>query len=219
MRYCLAAIAALSALCSRARAEVIAAPPVAAARASAPLPAELSETRLALTVNAPTGWLIGSLGASAYVRLGDHLAVRANIARYRNSGPAGQVVAGFTGNDGTGYGGDIFDVGIAAVWYPRRAWDGLFLEAGVLRRARDVYVWPETEEKTFTTSTEYGGRALIGWSWLIRDHVILAVAAGLSTGRESGHSSTTDYRGNTMTSSVNRRLTETEGYTRVGWAF
>jgi hypothetical protein len=75
---------------------------------------------------------------------------------------------------------DPANVGIAVVWYPRRAWDGLLLEAGVLRRARDVYVWPEFEEKTFTRSTEYAGRALIGWSWLIREHLFIAIAARLS---------------------------------------
>jgi len=218
MRHVVTVIAVVSAVCARAHAEPIAAPAVVAARVSVSMPAEDPGGRFALTVSGPTSWLIGALGASAYVRLGGHVTLRANIARYQSNGPAGPVAAALSGS-GTGYGGSIFDLGVSAILYPKGAWQGLFLEAGVLRRARDVYVWPEFEEKTFTNSTEVGGRALIGWSWLIGEHVVIAIAAGGSSGRESGHSTTTDYRGTAMTTPVHRRVKETEGYTRVGWVF
>ena len=130
--------------------------PVAAA-ASAPV-AETPSSPLALAVNAPLGWAIGSFGVSPSVRLGEHLAVRGNLARYKNGALLTGTVGAFTDNDGTGYGGTIFDVGIVGIWYPRRVWDGPLLEVGVLRRDRDVYVWPEFESQTFTRSTEYAGR-------------------------------------------------------------
>jgi hypothetical protein len=220
MRSFLSVLAVLSVLCPRARAEPAAAPAAASASAPASTPAEIPATRFAIAVNGPHGWAIGSLGASAYVRLGDHFAVRGNVAAYRDTGPVGEVFAGFSGDDGTGYGGSIFDVGIAGVWYPRRAWDGLLVEAGVLRRARDVYVWPEFQEKTLTRSTEYGGRALIGWSWLIHEHLFIAIAVGLSKGRESGHDTTmVTSRSPMITSTLDRWQTEGEGYMRIGWVF
>jgi hypothetical protein len=69
-------------------------------------------------------------------------------------------------------------------------WDGFLLEVGALRRERDVYVWPESESQTFTRSTEYAGRALVGWSWLIHQRAFIAIAAGLSVGYESGNDTT-----------------------------
>lgn len=214
MRSFLPVLTVLSVLCPRARAEPVASPAAASPSTPASTPTEMSATQLAIAVNAPLGWAIGAWGASAYARFGDHLAVRGNVAAYRNTVPVTEVFGG------TGYGGSIFDVGIAGVWYPRRAWDGLLLEAGVLRRARDVYVWPELEEKAFTRSTEYGGRALIGWSWLIREHLFIAIAVGLSAGHESGHDTTMAApQGPVMTSPVHRWRTDGEWYTRIGWVF
>jgi hypothetical protein len=212
--------AVLCALCVQARAEP-AAIPVATA-VSTPASDESPQARVALAVNAPLGWVIGSFGVSAYLRLGEQLAVRANVATNRNGGaPLGEIFAGFSGEDGTGYGGTVTDVGIAGVWYPRRAWDGFLLEVGVLRRDRDIYVWPEFESKTFTRSTEYAGRALVGWSWLFRQHLFIAIAAGLSAGRESGRdTSMPDVRPTTtITTAVHRQRTDGEGYVRIGWAF
>lgn len=116
MRNFLLVLAALGSVRVHARAEPAVAPVVAAA--SAPV-AETPSSRFALAVNAPLGWAIGSFGVSGYVRFGEHLAVRGNLASYQNGNLLGAL-----GDGGTGYGGTISDVGIAGVWYPRRVWDG-----------------------------------------------------------------------------------------------
>jgi hypothetical protein len=219
MRYSLPVLAAVLAIGPRARAAPIALPTAAAETVPTVVLAELPDARFAVAVNAPLGWLIGSFGASAYVRLGDHVALRGNVAKYQSSGGPVHPFAAFNPGSSTGYGGSIVDAGISAIWYPRHAWEGILLEAGFLRRGRDTYVWPETEEKTFTRSTEYAGHALIGWSWLIRDHVVFAIAAGLSRGHESGHDTTMPYESPLMTSPVHRWQIEPEGYTRLGWVF
>jgi hypothetical protein len=212
MRIVLPLLAVLCSVRVSARAEP------AAAAASAPV-AETPSSRFGLAVNAPLGWAARSFGVSGYVRLGEHLAVRGNLARYQNSEALKGTIGAFTGNDGTGYGGTIFDVGIAAVWYPRRMWDGFLLEVGALRRDRDVYVWPESESQTFTRSTEYAGRALVGWSWLIRQRAFIAIAAGLSLGAESGNDTTTPDRMPTITKPVQRSRSDGEGYIRIGVVF
>jgi hypothetical protein len=175
--------------------------------------------RFALAVNAPTGWLISSFGVSPYVRLGDHVAFRGNYANYQYNGSMYSFLAAF-GDGGTGYGGRITDVGIAAIVFPRRAWDGPLLEAGVMHRKRDVYVSPEFVEPAYTRSTVNGGRGLIGWSWLIRERVFIAVAVGVSQGHERGTTKqdTVGGRSTTMTS-VDRWTTDGEGYVRIGVAF
>lgn len=208
-------------LCSvrvHARAEPAPVPVPEAVAASAPA-AETPSSRFGLAVNGALGWAIHSFAASAYVRLDEHWAVRGNLASYRNSPPLGSVIGDLRGEGGTGYGGSIFDVGISAVWYPRRMWDGFLFEAGALRRDRDVYVWPEFENKTFTRSTEYAGRVLLGWSWLIGERAFIAIAAGLSAGPESGNSTYTPDRMPTITKRVQRTQSEGEGYIRIGVVF
>jgi hypothetical protein len=90
MRYFLPVLAVLCAVRVHARAEP-AGVPVAAA-ASAPV-AETPSSRFALAVNAPLGWAIGSFGVSAYVRFGEHLAVRGNLASYKNGNLLGAVTS------------------------------------------------------------------------------------------------------------------------------
>jgi hypothetical protein len=205
----------LAVLCS-VRAHAYADP--AAGAESAPV-AETPSLRFALAVNAPLGWATHSFGVSGYVRLNEHLAVRGNLASYQNSEALKGTIGAITGNDGTGYGGTILDVGIAGVWYPRRVWDGFLLEVGALRLERNVYVWPESESKTFTRSIEYAGRALVGWSWLIHQRAFIAIAAGLSVGHESGNDTTTPDGMPTITKPVHRGRSDGEGYIRIGVMF
>jgi hypothetical protein len=181
--------------------------------------AETPSSRFALAVNAPLGWAIRSFGVSGYVRLDEHLAVRGNLASYQNSDLIGGTVGAIMGGGGTGYGGTIFDVGIAGIWYPTRMWDGFLLEVGALRRDRDVYVWPESESQTFTRSTEYAGRVLVGWSWLVGQRAFIATAMGLSVGYESGNDTTTPDRMPTITKPVHRGRNDGEGYIRIGVMF
>jgi hypothetical protein len=220
MRALMTVLAILCALCARASATPAGNP--ISASASPKESTEVPQARFAIGVNSPLGWLVGSFGASAYVRLGDHFAARANVARFRNAGPGGLLGATATAFvDGeTGYKGRLFDVGIGGVWYPRRPWDGFLLELGVLRRDRHTYVWPEFEPQVATQTTTYAGRALVGWSWLIGQHMFIAVAAGVSSGRETGHEiSTDDYSRTTMTRAVDHQRLGGEGYLRIGVAF
>lgn len=91
---CLPALAVLAALAADARAE----PPTA------------------IGLSNPLGWIFGSVGVSAYIRLGDH-AMRGNVARYRHSEPLSVAAAAAAGGDLPGYSGAITDVGTAWVCY------------------------------------------------------------------------------------------------------
>jgi hypothetical protein len=221
MRIVLSVVGVLGSLSVPARAEPVAVPVAATASTLTSVPAatEAPPARFAVALNAPPGWLIGSLGGSAYVRIGDHVALRGNLATYQNSPPGG--ILSVLSDVGAAYGGRVLDVGVAAVWYPRRVWDGFLLEVGVLRRERDVYVWPELDDRTFIRSTEYAGRALIGWSWLIGQRAFIAIAAGYSVGHESGESTTTPEFGSMtpITKAVRLTQKEREGYIRVGLVF
>jgi hypothetical protein len=183
-------------------------------------PASSAPSRFAIGVNSPLGWHYRWFGISAYGRLGDHFAVRLNAATYADlpGGSVGSFVSSFAG--GTGYEGKLVDVGIGAVWYPMRAWDGLLIELGGLRRTRNSTVSPEFEGKTTTRSTTYAGRALIGWSLLLTPHVFVAFAAGLSQGRESGRATLVDeYDRHMTTTAVDRKTIAGETYLRFCVAF
>jgi hypothetical protein len=209
----------LAAFCARASAGPLTTP--TAASTSTPQSSDIPEPRFAIALNSPLAWTIGWFGASAYMRLGDHVALRANVATYRYGGPGGVIggLASAFNDGGTGYGGRILDVGIAGVLYPRRPWDGPLLEVGVLRRGRDVYMWPEFDPRVTTRSTTYAGRALVGWSWLFGPHMFIAVAAGLSVGREAGRETTMPDYGDATTKPLRRRQIDGESYLRFGVAF
>jgi hypothetical protein len=191
-------------------------PPVRAT----PLPPTLATSeavppRFAFGLSSPVGWAFGSFGASGYVRIDRHVAVRANIATRGGGGLFGYFIEDSPG-------GMITDYGISAVWYPRRAWDGFLIEAGALLRARNTYVTGfEADARVTTRSTRYAGHALIGWSWGFASCMFVAVAAGGSWGRESGKATSVDggSGGDTMTSPVRRKQLDGEGYLRFGVAF
>jgi hypothetical protein len=216
MRSSFVVLAILCALCAAGRAE-----PTGARVASAVAEPEASAPpRFAIGVSSPLGWLAGWFGMSAYGRLGNHFAVRVNVATYADlpGGSLGTFLSSFEG--GTGYEGKLVDVGIAGVWYPRRAWDGFLIEVGGLRRARNSTVWPELEGKTTTRSTTYAVRALVGWSWPMTPHTFVAFAAGLSQGRESGRATLLDdYDSHPMTTPVDRTVVAGETYLRFGVVF
>lgn len=197
-------------------------PTRAAAAAAAASAVEAPPARYAVAMNGPLSWLIGSLSGSVYVRITDNLVASANIATSQNTAPGG--VLGAIESE-TAYGGSIFDVEVGVVWYPmRRAWDGLTLEIGAIRRERNVSVWPEFDSKILTRSTEYGGRTMIGWSWLMGRHAFIAIAGGISRGYETGvntdtHNDQAMPGPPTTTRFRHFERTEAEGYMRVGIAF
>jgi hypothetical protein len=205
----------LHALCVAAHAE----PPVVRPAPAVTTPASNDPSRFAIGVSSPLGWLVGWFGVSAYGRLGDHFAVRVNLATYADY-PGGMLGAISSFESGTGYEGNLVDVGIGGVWYPRGAWNGPSFEVGGLRRARNTTVWPEFDGKTTTRSTTYAVRGLVGWTWQMTPHMFLTFAAGASRGRESGRATLLDDDDRPMTTMVVRRKAVAgESYLRIGIMF
>lgn len=182
--------------------------------------------RLAIAVNSPFGWIGGnSLGASVYAGITSHVAIRANVASYAG-GPSvlGEVISAAAGGDGdeAEHSGRVLDLGVGVVHYSRGLWDGFTLEAGALRRGRDLVVVDDFAPayRTSTDTVTYAGRALIGWSWLIHQRAFIAVAIGASAGIETGTETTENERGEMKKSqSVDRSDVSLESYLRFGGAF
>jgi len=206
------------------------------AAARTPVPAESPTTRfdpttavsvpVAIAVNSPLGWIDGnSVAGSFYVGLSRHLALRANVATYKHTGAAGAALAAVFGAEDEGsYSGRTTDVGIGTVYYSRGLWDGFTAELGANRRAKDAVRTSDENASpaVLTTNTQtYAARALIGWSWLIEKRVFFAVAAGASTGYETGRETSggSDPRSMSTTVDVSRQSTALEGYLRIGGAF
>jgi len=195
--------------------------------ASGPAPAATESAPVAIGTNLPLLWKNGdALSASLYVGVSDHHAIRGNVASYKNlSTVAGDAIVGILANsDGSeaSFSGRTTDLGIAWVYYPRSVLDGFMLEAGALRRARDVSVHDSnrTPERVTTTTTVYAARAMIGWSWLLGRHVFVATGVGLSVGHESGTELfETEYNGMTTSANVSRIDVSAEAYLRMGAVF
>ena len=102
-------------------------------------------------------------------------------------------------------------------------WSGVTVEAGVLRRGRDVTFQPENEPIVGTQSATYAGRAMVGWSWEFH-RLFVAIAAGVSIGREGGQETITPDRtfqphAMVTSSDVGRLTVDAEGYFRIGFAY
>lgn len=187
--------------------------------------------RFSLGVSSPTGWLRGllvghsSVGASLSVGLDRHHAIRANVSRYDAFEvlPILFAVARLQDSLATGR---ILDASLGWVYYPRRLWDGLMFEAGVLRRDRDVQEIRALFDDTSVAieSVTYAGRASLGWSWRVTRHAFIAAAVGVSVGRERGERTTTerdmDFPDDRVTTSrVARLQADPELYLRFGFTF
>jgi hypothetical protein len=101
--------------------------------------------------------------------------------------------------------------------------DGLILEAGVLRRALDTrneddFASPSIVE---TKGTGYAGRIMLGWSWLWQKRIFLATGVGVSVGRYAGIERTAaqTYMPEYVTNDFVRYDTVAEAYMRFGLAF
>lgn len=175
------------------------------------------DASFAFAVNAPWAWLRNNIGASAYVAVDPHWAMRANIARY----DAEQLLPLLaTGGEGPIYHGAILDLGLGWIWYPRRLWDGFMFEAGALMRDRDVRRIREDDPDLNIQTTTYAARAMIGWSWLAARAVFLSAAIGVSAGLEHGYESAGASGGAMATArALDRRQIDFETYVRVGFAF
>jgi hypothetical protein len=136
-------------------------------------------TRLAIAVNSPFGWLAESMsfGASVYLGFAKNHVIRANVAIY----PYGDLFAFESSFDGL-----TTDLGASYMYFPRRAFDGFVVEAGFVHRNEDgVEHGPFSDDTTEKTQL-YGGRAMIGWSWMLGHHFFTSVQAGASVGYERG---------------------------------
>lgn len=184
---------------------------------------------IAIAVNLPLMWKDAeSIAGSLYVGLTKRLAVRGNVASYKYHGGmmtlAGSIAAIPSGGGDEGeHEGRINDVSVGVVGYSNKMWDGFTMEASLMRRAKDVRTTDDFSVPGFiaTESTTYAVRALVGYSWLIGDHVFVAFALGMSGGHEHGSETTrmSLYTSGAETKSVSRWETSAEGYLRFGAAF
>lgn len=189
---------------------------------------------VAAGVNPPFRWQDGNdgqaLAGSLYVGWGGHHAIRANLARWDNTGAsAGLLVTDILGeSDGSDaiHTGQITDVGASYLYFPRKLWSGLFLEGGVLVRAKNISVEDDFNStgKVETDSKTYAGRALAGWSLLMFDHVFVSLSLGFSIGYEHGREIFTVDPIHPMETppiarDVGRGATSGEAFLRIGGVF
>jgi hypothetical protein len=182
---------------------------------------ELRDLPLSIGVNSPYSWLKEGdkgFGVSVSYGLSRHFAVRGNYARYGEDGPTLGIIGEIMGGESATYGGSVEDFGLSLVYYPRRLWDGPMVEVGALRRQRDSSVRDEFA-LTRTTTLDYAGRAMVGWSWRFASVMYVAVAIGISAGRERGLEVSAPEFGMPTTRVVDGAGVDTEGYLRFGFAF
>lgn len=189
----------------------------AAATPPAPARAAVSSTgsapQLAVATNLPLMWP-HSMGASVYLAPSRQGVLRLNLAHYED--------LAIPAEDAPTTKGRITDVGIGWNWYLLRRWRGPMVELGALARIRDLHTSGEDSPTIDTDTTEYAVRAMLGWTWMLGDHVFIASAVGYSVGYERGDERVMDERNPRMPGSspyVKRRRTEPEAYLRVGWVF
>lgn len=189
-------------------------------------PFEGDHLPIAIGMNLPLRWGdAASIGGSFYIGVGKQLAIRANLATWKYNDDAASALAGLFGAESEGsYGGRITDVGAGLVWYSHRLWDGFTLEGGLLHRDKDIHTQDEfaTPEYVATNTTTYAARGLVGWSWLLGEHVFVAAAFGASAGREVGSETTGSMSipgAMLTTKDVSRWDIAPEGYIRIGGAF
>lgn len=176
---------------------------------------------VALGSNLPLWWKhASSIAGSVSVGVADRVAIRANVATYRNHGQIlPDTIDLLEGGDGVDYDGRITDLGIGCVLYSQSLWDGFMFEVGAFRRARDV---SRNDEGAILArkTTVYAVRTLIGWSWRLGGFMFLATGIGLSIGRESGTETHEDWP---VFMPMTKRIKEAdvigEAYLRLGVAF
>lgn len=187
---------------------------------------------IALAINVPVAWH-WSLGASAWVGLDQHHAIRANFARYR--GPLWQIIPNLLEADGEDDEagsippefGATTDLGLGWVYYPRRVLDGASLEVGALvrvNRLRDRIDDKNVADNEQFTNV-YSARVLAGWTWRLSDWWFLATSLGGSAGYERGRQksfagySHDPFMAIIKNERVSRADVSVEAYLRVGLAF
>src|SRR5436189_905086 len=152
------------------------------------LAAKVEHPQIAISTNVPFMWG-HSVSGSVAVGFRTHHAIRANVASYESGGDIG-VLVGDVFFDGDGSDASIegrnLDIGVSYMMFPRRLWDGFFIEAGALIRGKHKNVTDEfaSPEIVITDTTTFAARGHIGWSWLLGNHFFIQAAIGASTGHE-----------------------------------
>jgi hypothetical protein len=176
--------------------------------------ADSSEHPIAIAVNEPLAWSHGdAFSIGAYAALTQHQVVRASYSTWSQQwgAPFDQdILAG-------GYSS------IAAAWmyFPRRPYDGLSLEAGGVVKWRDTFEQFddfELDQQSFAT-TLVAASAMVGWSWLIYDHAFVSLQVGGSLGWEHGSQQEIGERMPLTTSEIHHLEFSKEAMLRFGFAF
>jgi hypothetical protein len=184
--------------------------------------------RFAIAVNEPFGWKGFAIAGSAYARVAEHHVLRLNVARYHYPSVSPIEVMNIVGgyDSEVSRKGRLLDVGAGWIYFPRRAWEGPTFEAGVVYRSLDTE--ENDYDKELLTSRDgqtVAARALLGWSWLIRNRVMVSLAMGASKGYSFGTevkddwSSTSHEPTMTTTGRFGEWKTGFEGYLRFGFTF
>lgn len=155
--------------------------PVASTAARTPL-------KVGIAVNPPIRWFDdhdSTFAASIYAAIDEHQVVRGNFARY----PYGPSLLAGLESEGA-WDGNVTDFGASYQYYPRRAYDGVVVEAGLLVRSSVGTAYDPFESDETSEDTKFiAGRAMIGWSWLVADHLFTSLQVGGSVGYKRGTTS------------------------------
>lgn len=144
--------------------------------------------RFNLSTN-PVGWMLGFYGVSASYAVHQHIALRADANLFR---PIESDAVGI-------------EVGFGVPLYLRRAYQGPFVEPGVVIRSIDEGDCDKHSVNCEDVDTLVGSQMLMGWHWTWESGFNLAAAAGAGRRLEGSDPSDDKLFFN--------------GYLRVGYAF
>jgi len=170
-----------------------------------------AEAGFGIAVNNPMMWRENeSVGVSLYYRFARKQVIRINFARYSLAGTPVEHAMGFVREgflDPPDHTGRMTDLGVGWMYFPRRAFDGPSIELGAVWRDDDRY------RSTRRISHDEVARALVGWSWLMHEHLFVAVAAGGAVGTAEGTV------GSGVGGDFSTWTASFEGYVRFGLVF
>ncbi len=174
-------------------------------------PAKPTGPSVALSVNPPSSWMLGSaIAGTMSIGVGKHNAVRLNGAWYK-------ATLGLM--DEGDIDGSTADLSIGWQVFPKRVYDGISFEADLLYRRYGALV--SSGDYDYDDNTErIALRGQVAYT-LYWHPGFIAMGAGLSYGYEYGTSMTTSFVGgdadDAWTDSISRMKVRPEGYVRIGF--
>jgi hypothetical protein len=176
---------------------------LAATRAFAqPAPGPPSDDHRTVNIASnPFSWFVGLYGLGVSVALHDRIALHADT-NYLDSQSGASTTKGY-------------ELGLGVTLYARRAFSGLLIEPGV--RFRRVFEHCKgcgdfDGADLHSRTTTVGPELLVGWHWMIDDHLNVAVAFGLLY-NVNHHAMLFSANGEPLDSAI-----EPDGYVRIGFA-